>query len=63
MKTEDEIKEKIEAIKKDYEHILKGSLATLFENAPRALMQLEAETKLRTLAWILDITYKSKLTS
>jgi hypothetical protein len=61
MRSEAEICEKIQQIKKDYSHVLTGTIATVFENAPRALMQLEAETQLRTLHWFLDEVFKSKL--
>lgn len=61
MKTEKEIKAKIKQVEKDYAHVLSGSLATIGINAPRALMQLDAEKVLQTLHWVLGTTYKSKL--
>lgn len=61
MKTEREIKACIRQTKKDYAHVLHGSQATLLINAPRAVLQLEAETKLRMLHWVLGIEYKSQL--
>jgi hypothetical protein len=61
MKTESEIKAKIAEVERDYSHVLTGTTATVFENAPRALMQLEAETKLTALNWALGKTFKSKL--
>jgi len=61
MKTEQEIKATIKKIKQDYNHVLTGSVATVTINAPRALMQLDAETTLNTLHWVLGTEYKSKL--
>jgi hypothetical protein len=60
VKTEAEIREMIKAVKRDYAHVLRGTIATIVENAPRALMQLEAEAKLDTLYWILGERYESK---
>jgi len=31
---------------------IEGELSTTFENAPRALMQISAETQLSTLNWV-----------
>ena len=61
MKTKEEIKTKIRKIEKSYKHVLTGSLATVYINAPRALEQIAAQTKLATLHWVLGSTYKSKL--
>lgn len=61
VKTEKEIKAQIAKLAKDYRHVLTGELSTIIENAPRALMQLQAETRLETLNWILGKEYKSKL--
>ncbi len=61
MKTKEEIQAKIADIEKGYAHVLRGSIATVTINAPRALMQLDSETKLQTLHWILGTKYKSKL--
>lgn len=61
MKTKEEIQAKIAEIKERDRQILTGSIATLHINAPRALMQLSAETKLKALYWVLGIDYKSKL--
>ena len=61
MKTQKEIEDKIYEIGKSYAHVLTGSLATIEINAPRALEQIAAETKLRSLYWILNKQYKSKL--
>lgn len=44
-----------------YSHVLEGSFATVFINAGRALMQVEAESQLRALHWTLGTKYKSKL--
>jgi len=60
-KTEKEIKAQIAEIEKDNAHVLTGSTATIRINAPRALMQLSAQTKLDTLHWVLGTKYKSKL--
>jgi len=61
MKTEAEIKKRIQQLEDDYSHVLVGGTATIFVNAPRALEQVAAESKLRTLHWVLGATYKSKL--
>jgi len=61
MKTKKGIMARITKIEKDYAHVLTGSLATIQTNAPRALMQISAETSLRELYWVLGEEYKSKL--
>lgn len=61
MKSESEIKEKIKSIEKAYEHVLTGELSNIQCNAVRALMQLEAESILKMLYWIVDKKYISKL--
>lgn len=61
MKTELEIRKAIEQIKKNYAHVLEGEVAIVQINAPRAMMQLEAEAKLRTLHWMLGEKYTSPL--
>lgn len=61
MKTAKEIRAEIRLIKLEYKHVLTGSLATIYVNAPRALEQLAAESKLRMLHWVLGTEYKSKL--
>jgi hypothetical protein len=61
MKTKEEIQARIKEVEQSYSHVLTGTTATVFENAPRALMQLEAQTKLTALNWALGKTYKSKL--
>lgn len=61
MKTEKEVKEAVKKVEEAYAHVLTGKAATVVINAPRALMQLEAENKLRTLHWVLGTTYQSKL--
>jgi hypothetical protein len=61
MKTEQEIKQQIKAIESGYSGVLTGTMATVDINAPRALMQFEAESRLRTLHWVLGTTYNSRL--
>jgi hypothetical protein len=61
MKTEQEVRELIRKLERDYEHVLTGTAATLRINAPRALMQIEAEAQIKTLYWILGEKYESKL--
>lgn len=61
MKTKEEIKARIREVELGYDHVLTGSLATIQINAPRALMQLKAESVLETLYWALGKEYKSKL--
>lgn len=61
VKTRLEIKARIKEIEIDYAHVLRGSLATIQINAPRALMQASAESQLKSLYWVLGTTYKSKL--
>jgi len=53
MKTEKEIRKQIKEVEKNYEHVLTGSMATVFENAPRALMQLLATGILDGLFWAI----------
>ena len=53
MKTEKEIREFIKKIEADYRHVMEGGMATVFENAPRALMQLCATSELGILYWVL----------
>ena len=52
MKTENEIREKLEEITKDER--LGYKTATIVENAPLALIQLSLETKRDVLKWVLD---------
>lgn len=61
MRTEGEVKERIDDLEKSYDHILTGELSTVEINAPRALMQLSTEARLQELYWIIGKTYKSKL--
>lgn len=61
MRTAKEIRAEIRTIKKDYAHVLKGKIATIQINAPRALMQIHAEAKLYALHWTLGESFKSKL--
>jgi len=61
IKTVSEIEAEIERIKEEAHHLLfEGSVATVDINAPRAIMQLEAETQLRTLYWVLGKNFKHK---
>lgn len=61
MKTQQEIRSKIKEIEDSYKHVLTGRLATIAVNAPRALEQIAAETKLQVLHWVLGSKFKSKL--
>jgi hypothetical protein len=51
MRTIEEIKVKLQELKSDDR--LKSPCATVFENAPLALIQLELEMKILTLEWVL----------
>ena len=51
MKTKKEIQEKLKEIESDER--LSYPPASIFLNAPLALIQIELETKARTLKWIL----------
>jgi len=53
MRTEKEIRNKIKEVEKAYDHVLKGSMATVEINAPRALMQLSATSLLDGLYFAL----------
>jgi len=61
MKTEKEIRKRIKEIEDDYSHVLTGKIAIIAINAPRALMQLTAESKLKELYSIIGEKYQSKL--
>lgn len=61
MKDKRAIEAEINRIATDNEHVLTGSLATVQINAPRALMQISAESRLATLYWVLGRKYVSKL--
>ncbi len=61
LKTPAEIQARIAEIESSHSHVLTGELSTIVENAPRALMQLSAETQLRMLNWCLGKEFKSKL--
>lgn len=61
MKTKEQIEIRIKEIEEIYGHVLNGSTATIPINAPRALEQISAETKLQTLHWVLATKFKSKL--
>ena len=53
MKTQNEIEAKIKELEESYSHVLKGDFAVIDINAPRALMQLDATSKIGTLYWCL----------
>jgi hypothetical protein len=53
VRTEKEIKDKIKEIEGRYSHVLKGSMATVIENAPRALTQLSTTSLLSGLYFAL----------
>ena len=53
MKTENEIRETIKKVTQLYKHVLDCKLAEIEINAPRALMQLSASTKLDALYWVI----------
>lgn len=53
MKSADEVREQIAKVTEGYKHVLELKCATVFENSPRALMQLEAQTKLDALYWVI----------
>jgi len=53
MRTEKEVREHIKVVEKAYKHVLDGSMATIVENALRALMQLTATSKLDSLYWVI----------
>lgn len=61
VKTPEEIRATIKKIRTDYAHVLTGKVDNIVINAPRALMQLEAETKLKALHWVLGEVYQSEL--
>jgi len=61
VRTREEVETKIREIEDNFSHVLTGSVATVFINAPRALEQVAAESKLATLHWALGRKYKSKL--
>lgn len=61
MRSKQEIKHRIREVKADYAHVLRGSLATVQINAPRALLQVQAEAKLATLHWVLCKEWRLKL--
>jgi hypothetical protein len=53
MKTEIEIRARIKEVEDLNRHVLDGTMATVFENAPRALMQLAATSWLDGLYFSL----------
>lgn len=60
-KSKKQVRRKIAEIKQSYAHVLEGSVATIGINAPRALMQIAAESRLSVLHWVLGTEYKSTL--
>jgi len=52
VRTIEEVKAKLQELKNDDR--LKSPSATVFVNAPLALIQLELETKILTLKWVLN---------
>ena len=63
MKTEKQIKERIKMIESAYGHVLTGDLSNIQINAPRALIQVDAEARLSVLYWAIGKEFKSKLKS
>lgn len=61
MKNPEEIRAQIALLHKHYDHVLHGECSTILINAPRALLQLEAESHLKALHWVLGETFKSAL--
>lgn len=53
VKNDKEIREQIKKIVDSYKHVLDCYPATVGINAPRALMQIEAQSKLDALYWTL----------
>jgi hypothetical protein len=53
MKTEREIKDRLDAIDRDERFHCEA--ATVFENAPLALIQTGMESEARALAWVLGV--------
>jgi hypothetical protein len=53
MKTEQEIKDKLAELQSDER--LGYPIATVFENAPLALIQADLEAKIAALKWVLGI--------
>ena len=55
------IRKRIREIEEQYAHVLEGELSNIQINAPRALLQLQAESKLEELYGLLGEKYVSKL--
>ena len=53
IKSEDKIVSQIWKVEQMYQRALNSPCATVLENAPLALMQLEAKNKLDALYWVL----------
>jgi len=55
MKSVEEIKKMMAEIEADNRYISgQKHPATIYENAPLALIQLEMETRLKTLKWVME---------
>jgi hypothetical protein len=48
-----QILDKIHEIENAYAHVLEAKGATVFENAPVAILQVEATSKLDALYWVI----------
>jgi hypothetical protein len=53
MRKEKQIRAKLRELEKYYEPVLKQPPSNIQINAPLALMQLEGETKIHALQWVL----------
>lgn len=53
IKTRAEIRARIRELKSDSRYAKPGKAATVFENAPLALMQMGWESEVRALEWVL----------
>jgi hypothetical protein len=54
MKTEQAIRNQTKNLIKTYKYVLNCPLATITENAPRALIQINAIAMLDALYWVLE---------
>lgn len=61
LEREEQMEAKIAEIEDAYRHVLTGSIATVFENSPRALQQVAAESMLEVLYWSIGKKYQSQL--
>jgi len=53
MKSAKQIRARIQEIKADDRYAKKGKFATVFENAPLALLQMGWESEVKALEWVL----------